>query len=236
MIINNESLKKFLIVILNKKAENITEEDLSKIKMVRISNTPNQNEKSNTFSDLKNFGNLEKLVVANTVIKAADISILMSLPSLESLEFEHCAFESAGFLSSLKEIKILILNNCIVADYSFIEKLSNLTELQILNPCDETEFDIALINNHNLLKKLYLEYCILKNIELLKLSELEELSVLNTEINNFNFIASCPNIKLMYISERYEELPIIKENKAKIVFKTNFIENFTEEDELSNSI
>lgn len=231
-MINNESLKQFLKVVLNKKVELISADDINKIKTVCISTINENQEHTENFNDLLQFNNLEKIIIEKSLITEKEINILIQIGSLLSIEFVRCAFENEILLSKLYNIQSLYLNNSIIRDYSFLNTSYNkLEDFRIFNPYDETELDLTLLKDKVQLKKLYLERCILTNFQNLILPLLEELSLLNTSIDNFEFIKNNPNLSLMFISERYLENSIIKNYQNKIKFKTNLIEYTFEESE-----
>lgn len=235
MIFNNKTLKENLLVVLNEKIDSLTFKNIQEITNVRISTYSEENQHNENFNDLLYFENLQKVIVTNSLIKSSEIKVLSSIPTLSVVEFEHCIFANDLLLSSLNKIESLTLNNSHVRDYKFISRLNKLNKLEILNPCDETILDLSLLNKTPLLKKVYLERCILINFSSLVLPELEEISLLNTLVMDFSFINSSPKLNLMIISEKYLEDEHIRNNKNRINIKTNYIEYAFEEPETVKS-
>jgi len=232
-MLTNEKLKDFLRVILNKEVDSITPEEIANITTVRISTRNDNGEHLFDFNDLHDLPKLERVIIADSLVRAEEIKTLSSLPLLKSIDFEHAAFVDESLLSQLANVKILSFNNCLIRDYAFLkESLKYIVEINIINPYDETELDLSLLNDKLLLSKLCLERVNIVNYQEFGLPNLETLSLLNSSIDSFDFIPKCPKLSVMFLPERYLNNPVVKDNQT-ITFKTNLIEYTFEEEEVS---
>ncbi len=236
MIISNESIKRYLTVILNKEVSVMTKDDLTSVKTIRMSKQNQKDQTLEEMNDLLKFSNLEKLVIFNSLITADDIILLKSIKSLKTIVFEHCAFANEKELTHLNGLQGLLMNNCMLNSYDFIAGFNTLEEFEVINPSDENIIDVARIINNKLIKRLYLENCILINLDQLSCPQLVEISFINTEIKDFLFINKCPCLKTIYVPERYFKTPEIDDIKAKISVKTSYVDNLFEEDEAINKL
>ena len=194
--IKNENIANYVMFILDKLDNKFTEEELNTITEITI-DYEDILENNSILKELLLFRNLNTLNLRNTFIYNDDYNYLLNLEKLNNLYLDRCKFENADLIASLK-LKSLSLINCEINNYLFVNLLTELEELTIING----EVDIDNINKLTKLNYLQLSYSnILGNELVIKLDNLKELYVDNTNIRNLTFTNNLLNLNRLSIDE-----------------------------------
>ena len=98
------------------------------------------------------------------------------------------------------------MNGCYVENYEFLSNIKQLTTLIINNPYTEDDIDLSYISQTIFLKVLVLDRCIITNFgSIANLKNIDYLSLLWTSLPSdyVNIINSLKNLKRLYIPSRY---------------------------------
>lgn len=194
--IKNENIANYVMFILDKLDNEFTEEELNTITEITI-DYEEILENNSILKELLLFRNLNTLNLRNAFIFNDDYNYLLNLDKLNNLYLDRCKFENADLIASLK-LKSLSLINCEINNYLFVNLLTELEELTIING----EVDIDNINKLTKLNYLQLSYSnILGNELIIKLYNLKELYVDNTNIRNLTFTNDLLNLNRLSIDE-----------------------------------
>ena len=194
--IKNENIANYVMFILDKLDNKFTEEELNTITEITI-DYEEILENNSILKELLLFRNLNTLNLRNAFIYNDDYNYLLNLEKLNNLYLDRCKFENADLIASLK-LKSLSLINCEINNYLFVNLLTELEELTIING----EVDIDNINKLTKLNYLQLSYSnILGNELVIKLDNLKELYVDNTNIRNLTFTNNLLNLNRLSIDE-----------------------------------
>ena len=194
--IKNENIANYVMFILDKLDNKFTEEELNTITEITI-DYEEILENNSILKELLLFRNLNTLNLRNAYIYNDDYNYLLNLEKLNNLYLDRCKFENADLIASLK-LKSLSLINCEINNYLFVNLLTELEELTITNG----EVDIDNINKLTKLNYLQLSYSnILGNELVIKLDNLKELYVDNTNIRNLTFTNNLLNLNRLSIDE-----------------------------------
>lgn len=180
--IKSESLKKYLEFLLNK--SDYSSDDFDNVNSVTISGRNIKHEPIEySIADIKNFNNLKKLIVSYVLLTKEDINIIVD-SNLKELSLIGCTIEDDVDLSVLNGINILEFSECLIEDYGFLNSLEHLNSLHIINPVDNTDFDISQINDNCNMIEIVLNGCEISNIiNLNKYQTLTKVSLLNSTFN-----------------------------------------------------
>ena len=194
--IKNENIANYVMFVLDKLDNEFTEEELNTITEITI-DYEDILENNSILKELLLFRNLNTLNLRNAFIYNDDYNYLLNLEKLNNLYLDRCKFENADLIASLK-LKSLSLINCEINNYLFVNLLTKLEELTIING----EVDIDNINKLTKLNYLQLSYSnILGNELVIKLDNLKELYVDNTNIRNLTFTNNLLNLNRLSIDE-----------------------------------
>ena len=194
--IKNENIANYVMFVLDKLDNEFTEEELNTITEITI-DYEDILENNSILKELLLFRNLNTLNLRNAFIYNDDYNYLLNLEKLNNLYLDRCKFENADLIASLK-LKSLSLINCEINNYLFVNLLTELEELTIING----EVDIDNINKLTKLNYLQLSYSnILGNELVIKLDNLKELYVDNTNIRNLTFTNDLLNLNRLSIDE-----------------------------------
>ena len=194
--IKNENIANYVMFILDKLDNKFTEKELNTITEITI-DYEEILENNSILKELLLFRNLNTLNLRNAYIYNDDYNYLLNLDKLNNLYLDRCKFENADLIASLK-LKSLSLINCEINNYLFVNLLTELEELTIING----EVDIDNINKLTKLNYLQLSYSnILGNELVIKLDNLKELYVDNTNIRNLTFTNNLLNLNRLSIDE-----------------------------------
>lgn len=194
--IKNENIANYVMFILDKLDNEFTEEELNTITEITI-DYEEILENNSILKELLLFRNLNTLNLRNAFIYNDDYNYLLNLEKLNNLYLDRCKFENADLIASLK-LKSLSLINCEINNYLFVNLLTELEELTIING----EVNIDNINKLTKLNYLQLSYSnILGNELVIKLDNLKELYVDNTNIRNLTFTNNLLNLNRLSIDE-----------------------------------
>ena len=194
--IKNENIANYVMFVLDKLDNEFTEEELNTITEITI-DYEDILENNSILKELLLFRNLNTLNLRNAFIYNDDYNYLLNLEKLNNLYLDRCKFENADLIASLK-LKSLSLINCEINNYLFVNLLTELEELTIING----EVDIDNINKLTKLNYLQLSYSnILGNELIIKLDNLKELYVDNTNIRNLTFTNNLLNLNRLSIDE-----------------------------------
>ena len=229
--IENENLANYIMFKLDKIDNGFTEEELKEIIEVVIDYN-NEADSSFVFlEELRKLKNLKAITLRNGFIFNDNYNIFLKLSNLTEFVFENCEFENADLITSLK-LNSLSLINCEIENYSFVNILTNLEELTIING----KVDFKNLNILSNLKYLQISYSdIMDNTEL-NITKLEELYIDNTNINSFNFLNNLSHLKRISIDEKqYSNNKDLFDNLIKkdiLVLNENMVEFGGESDEI----
>lgn len=218
--IHNESLIKSLQIILNKKVENITEDDYKKITNITFTKTNKEGQQSYLITELLNFKNLHTVSIENSKISFWDIRVLSTLNNIQTINFNHCFFEKEvqNTIFYIKKLKNLSLKNCYIEDYSIMFSKLNLNSLEIVFPYNEQTIQINSLSNLINLKFLTLEGCNIEKEEDFKnLKNLEILCLLSTQVRDLTFINEMSKLNKIYLSSKYLDNININDYKVRIL-------------------
>lgn len=194
--IKNENIANYVMFVLDKLENEFTEEELNTITEITI-DYEDILENNSILKELLLFRNLNTLNLRNAFIYNDDYNYLLNLEKLNDLYLDRCKFENADLIASLK-LKSLSLINCEINNYLFVNLLIELEELTIING----EVDIDNINKLTKLNYLQLSYSnILGNELVIKLDNLKELYIDNTNIRNLTFTNNLLNLNRLSIDE-----------------------------------
>ena len=194
--IKNENIANYVMFVLDKLDNKFTEEELNTITEITI-DYEDILENNSILKELLLFRNLNTLNLRNAFIYNDDYNYLLNLEKLNNLYLDRCKFENADLIASLK-LKSLSLINCEINNYLFVNLLTELEELTIING----EVDIDNINKLTKLNYLQLSYSnILGNELVIKLDNLKELYVDNTNIRSLTFTNNLLNLNRLSIDE-----------------------------------
>ena len=160
MIVNNKVIK-YLEISLNKNYKDIQLEDLIMIESLCISEIGSGYTNDRVKINLSQFRKLQRLYITDSIITKEVLEFISQSSNITHIEFKHCLFENNLNFDLLKNIDILVFNNCNINDYSFVNKLENVSTLEIVYPYNDVVIDIDQFKNLVKLKKLFLEGCII---------------------------------------------------------------------------
>ena len=217
MEIKDKTIKTYLETVINKKIEEIEENDLEEIKVIGY--TGEMNDEDNyriNLSDLYLFKNIEEINISNALITLEDIALIMN-NNIKRVNFRKCTMDDDNSLKILTNIEELSLDNCYNNDYSFLTYMNNLKKLAIISPYAEKAISLSNISNLRKLKELILKTCKISDFkELINCNNLVLLNILDSEIQNddIEIINNLKEIKTLYIDEIYNRY--IVNNNIKI--------------------
>lgn len=215
-MIKNTYLINNVEVILNKKIDRVTKNDLEKITSIGFTKLETNNFQSNKFEELLLFPNLISLSINNSVIEIEDIEIMSRLKNLKFLNFEKCLMENNIDFSILKNLNAITFSRCVIKNYKFLNGMNNLKKLTISFPLENEIVDINEFTELNYLEELFIEGCdIVNSYELKKFKNVKVLYLLISELDNLDFISHMNDLVKIYIPEKY----IDKINKESIKSK-----------------
>ncbi|MDD6879382.1 MAG: hypothetical protein PUD59_04030 [bacterium] len=235
--IYNENLKENLQIILNKKEENITEDDLSNINSLSFTKMDKKGNQAYLVNELLNFKNLHTLSINNSNISLWDIRILSDLENIDNINFDHCFFKenAQNMFHYIKSLKKLSFRNCYIEDYSKMFDELDLNSLEVIYPYNEETINVNNLSNLINLKFLILEGCNIKNEEMISnLKNLEILSLISTEVKNLKFINEMSKLNKVYLSPKYIKNIDIGNCKAKIL--TSYIDMVIDDENYSKGL
>lgn len=216
-MLENVNLVNYIEVILNKKIDDISDEDFQQIKNISFSKINENNDQTYNIEELLKFNKLENITIYNSVISNDDIVVLSKFEHLTSINFEHCFFQVDLDLNSVATLKSLKFRNCYMKDYSILKDLLELKILEIVFPYREECIDVSLFKNLQNLNILVLEGCnIINESELVKIKGLEILYLIYTEIKDLSFINKLNSLKKIYLSSKYIKDLVIENSKLEI--------------------
>ena len=224
-----------LETIFNKKVEEITKSELDSVENIAVStkNIFGGTEDIDFVELFEAMPNLKVLTIKEKEITSEDIELLAKT-NLVEIDFIKCSFVSDEDLAKLMNIKKLLLRNCQIKDYSFLNKgLANMEKLFVENPQDETEIDLSLLANKDKLTELVLQRCLVTNLNQIGNLKLSLLSLLWTDLKpeEIDTLNNIPTLEKLFISEKYENLPEISQVVSTGIVRTNLNEFFVDKEE-----
>lgn len=216
-MINKLSILMYLELLFNKPINKITQDELKKVSTITLEYSENGNleDKIKLSQIINMLPNLKRLTIKNKIISNNLIDEL-SMLNLESLSFENCSINSIVSLEKFNNLNELHIRNSSLLNYSILKTLNkDINKIFIQNPADENEVDFSLLSNYVKLNELYLEKCIIKNInKILSLQNIKILSMLWSEIvdvDDISLLLNLNNLEDIYISKYYENLESVKQ-------------------------
>ena len=194
-MINNQNILNYVMFKLDKLENGFTKDELLKITEIVVNYHKEQEESSNFFLEFLKFDNLKALTLRNGYIFNDDYQFLLKLTNLTNITFDHCEFENADLITSLK-LNSLSIINCKINNYTFINLFQNLKSLTIING----KVSINKINTLKNLEYLNISYSTITDTEnTLNINSLMELHLDNTNITDLTFINNLSNLKKLTI-------------------------------------
>lgn len=241
-MINKLSILMYLELLFNKPVNKITQDELKKVSTITLEYNENGNSEDEIkLSQIINMlPNLKRLTIKNKIISNSLIDEL-SILNLESLSFENCSINSIVSLEKFNNLNELYIRNSSLLNYSILKTLNkDINKIFIQNPTDENEVDFSLLSNYVRINELYLEKCIIKNInKILSLQNLKILSVLWSQIvdvDDINLLLNLNNLEDIYISKYYESLESVKQLSLRKNVYYNLNHFVLEEPEIKNKL
>lgn len=195
IMINNQNILNYVMFKLDKLENGFTKDELLKITEIVVNYHEEQEESSNFFLEFLKFDNLKALTLRNGYIFNDDYQFLLKLTNLTNITFDHCEFENADLITSLK-LNSLSIINCKINNYTFINLFQNLKSLTIING----KVSINKINTLKNLEYLNISYSTITDIEnTLNINSLMELHLDNTNITDLTFINNLSKLKKLTI-------------------------------------
>ena len=188
----------------NKPVAQIKESDLSLLTNLTIVGDENQ---KLDLSILDYTLNLKELVIRNAVLTMSDLEIIGKC-KLISLEFYKCVFDDEEGLEQFRNIENLMFYNCCMTSYEFLSKYSNLKEFKVINPYDDTTFNLEVLSSNKNLTYLVLDRVVLDNFKVIVgFNKLEYISLLDTTIplNYGKYFDDLTNLRKVVVASRYLE-------------------------------
>lgn len=215
-MINKFDILIYLETLFNKSFEKITEEELLSVTRITVefSDTINLENQIELPQLLYLLPNIKQITISNKHVSKELLDKLFA-SKIESLSFKNCSISSKCTLDKFENLTELRMINCALLDYTILRSLNKyIRKIAIINPTDSKEIDMTYFSSFTELNELYLEKCIVKNIDkILGLQNLRIISLLLSDIvdpNNISTFLNLRNLKDIYISRRYENLREVK--------------------------
>ncbi|MDD6272332.1 MAG: hypothetical protein PUA90_02295 [bacterium] len=225
-MIKNYNLELFLSNYFGKNIKEVTKEELEQLESISLDglNIDSFYEKIDIKEVLNLFPKLNSIVINNYVFTDEDIKLINTLNIIE-YSFYKCDFKSIKEKELFKHAQILMFENCAFKNYEFLQNnFDNLEVLCISNPKDEEKIDINLLNAPKL-NELYLEKCLVNNLNLMeKYNNLEFINILGTDITKEEILklTNMEKLSILVVGEEYIDNEIIEKfNNKNIEIKNN---------------
>ncbi len=217
IIFNSKSIAKNVMFYLDKDVNEFSAEEINTIKELSVDG----GEEVLDLSETLVFNNLEELIISNTFLSKDDILVLGKLPLLRTIYFNKCFFEDSNVLDSLN-IKELNFYDCDIISYSFLNNMSFLKKLSIVNG----EASLNDFNGLSELKKLRLSHCHINDIDMFNFPKLEELYINDTNIEDYSVLGNLNNLNTIDLSsdmcENWSSYVDSLNNKKVLVLENGF--------------
>lgn len=197
IVIENENLARQAMFKLDKDENSFTLEELDEIRELVIDYNEEKESSFLFLEELNKFNKLESLTLRNGFIYNVNFSLFLKMENLKVIVFDTCTFENADLIASLS-IKELSLINCEINNYNFVYVMKNLSSLSIVNGI----VDINRLNQLEKLTYLQISYSEVFGDESIRLANIDELYIDNTNINNFTFLERLTNLKRVSIDNK----------------------------------
>ncbi|MBQ9267365.1 MAG: hypothetical protein IJ217_03710 [Clostridia bacterium] len=201
MMIESESLKKYISSLLNKSADELTVEDLNKIDYISLKKMNALYQETDCITgDLIQFKNLKGCTLFKFDVSESDIKNLNRIPKLESICFDFCELNGLN-LSINESINRFYFNMC--------------NDLKLKQFKEFTAESLTIIGDENRKTELNIN-----DIE--RMDNLKRLSINNYEIKNIGMIMDvAPNIEYINIDGSTVDSTELNEIKGKIEISNN---------------
>lgn len=221
--LKSESIRVYLSAVLNKKAEDLSEEDINQIDRIFISGL---DESGHTipfdFEDLDNFPSLNSLTISNISLTRENIQQISNKKNIKQIDIEKCSFNDENTLVALNHLECLELHYCTTNDYKFLKNYFRLRRFRVIDPKDETILDLSLIAGNYNMKELVLQRCALSNEGAVALMpNIEILSLLWSSFGDGSVAAlsKLNKLKLLYTSSPV--ISALMENRPEVEIRNN---------------
>ena len=192
IIFKSKSIAKNVMFYLDKDVNQFSAEEISGIRELSVDG----GEEVLDLSETLVFNNLEELIISNTFLSKDDILVLGKLPLLRIIYFNKCFFEDANDLEFLK-IKELNFSDCDIISYSFLNNMSFLEKLSIVNG----EVSLNDFNGLGELNRLRLSHSHIDDICEFDFPKLEELYINDTNIVDYSVLNNFSNLRIIDLSD-----------------------------------
>lgn len=180
MTIKNQYLKENIYNTFSKKMdENISENELKKIKSIVINNVNEKLERIHyDAEDFECIKYVEKLIIQKLTITNEIMQKINNMQNLKSISFNYCRFENN--IQLVNNIETLIVVYPEKFDFKNHVNLNKVTFLKLINV---DNIDINDLMNYEI-EELYLYNCAIKNLK--ELTNLESLRILKLDGSKFD--------------------------------------------------
>lgn len=232
MKLKNKNLESFLMLVLNKKVEDINTEDIKTLESISISTSSEEDEHAYGLEELLNFPSIKRLVIIDSYLSDRDFGVLEAL-NLEEVCFDNCAFGNDMLLLRLSSAKKMEFLQCFHEDFNFLKGLFSLVSIRIRNPQGNSV--VPLSKMHDLYNLETLELGLCEVLELGSFSDiakrLKEISLLGVNLSDLSFIDSLKDGTILYINQEYNVNPIVQSNRERLDIRNDYSMFAFEEDE-----
>lgn len=236
MVIHSNDIKNSLIIKYNKKIDEITEEETSKVRVINFSGNPTKGNFKLDLRDFNLFPNLEIINFSDAYISSDDIKLISSNKNIKEIKFFRCAFQNEKDLTTLQHLLSLEFNRSYIESYGFIEELQNIELFSIIDSKDTNTIDCTYLKGLEKLRSLSLRNCTINNFsEIGNCKNIGYISLLGTKLpSDFQeTLNQLPKLKDIYINKEY----ITEQLKNKYSVESDFAKMlFDEPEEDSNTI
>jgi hypothetical protein len=211
MEIKNRSIINSLEVVFNKLFDTSESVELDQSSISKVNNlnleVSNSSDKINPidFTEIAYFSELERLSINGAFIVKDDLICLSQLKKLRELIFSNCSFEEMDPVE-INTVKILSIDSCEIADYTFIEGFRNIENLYINNS------RVRLGQDGKFTKEL---------------QGLKVLDISFSDITKYEFLAELPNLDSLAIEglQVIRIIPFLPQSLSKLYVSANDYEN-----------
>lgn len=206
--VHNKQIGYFLETYFGKRLSEIDPKELEEVDVIGIEGNQQSDNYEIDLEDLPLFPNLKGINIAGAFITPED---LRRLSFIKQLHLNRCALQNDFALEALTNLEELELKNSFVESYDALSSLANVRRLVILNPQQNNTVDCTRIGRMPHLKELTLEKCNVMNFEQLSsCGELEWMNLLGSTLpENYEAVLnSLPALKDLFISKQYADLEL----------------------------
>lgn len=199
-VVKNFKDLQFLFITDNKVQDISPIADLTKLKSLTLNNNPIDN-----FQPIKNLSNLAYLNLSDTTFSDKDMSLITGKTSLTHLRLGNTKITKLDGIEKLAQLQKLYINdNKVITDFSKLNGLNKLTELDVSNT-NFSDQDLQNLPNKGNITDLKIGGTQVTKLDVLKdFTNLKKVDVSNIKINDFSVLKNISG--LSEIDLRYQDL------------------------------